>query len=366
MFNAKIMVVGDFMWDFYHEACAKALEENGCEVIRFGWFDFFFKKKQGFPEPFYKSFFHRVQYRLNLGPIVNFVNSLLLKNIQKNEPDIIFFHMATIINPQTIKLIRLKYPKILTLQYTHDNPFSTHAKSTLWNKFLKSISVVEVCIAHRKSDYQGYYKYGGNPVFSMRSYFIPDIEYPIPNENIPNSFKCDVVFAGHYEDDGRVEMLEEIIENGYHLNLFGGGWEKAKRKLRTNSPLLSLYPIAPAVGENYRYAINGAKVALCFLSTLNQDTYTTRNFQIPAMRVAMLSQYTDDLANLFIENKEVVFFRNNVELINNLKKLLIDDSFRHSIAANGFLKVYSSGHDIKSRMRDFLKELENYKSNKYD
>ena len=37
----KILIVGDYMWDWYQEACAKALELLGCNVNRFGWFEDF-------------------------------------------------------------------------------------------------------------------------------------------------------------------------------------------------------------------------------------------------------------------------------------------------------------------------------------
>ncbi len=85
----------------------------------------------------------------------------------------------------------------------------------------------------------------------------------------------------------------------------------------------------------------GAKVALCFLSTLNQDTYTRRNFQIPAMKTAMLCQYTDDLASLFKPDLEAVYFSSKVELLNKLKILIFDEHLRKSLSRSRISKITS-------------------------
>ena len=163
------------------------------------------------------------------------------------------------------------------------------------------------------------------------------------------------MFVGHYEDDGRAEMLEAICDAGHKINLFGGGWNAALPKLRADSPLREQYPISPAVGADYRYAICGAKVALCFLSALNQDTYTRRSFQIPAMKVVMLSQYTDDLATMFVPDVEAIFFRNQEELLIKLQALIVDDQRRTAIAEAGHARVFADCHDVRARMGAWLK-----------
>ncbi len=69
-------------------------------------------------------------------------------------------------------------------------------------------------------------------------------------------------------------------------------------------------PIKPVTGIEYNYAICGSKITLCFLSKINSDTYTRRNFEVPAMGKLMLSEYSQDLEIIFKENEEMVFFRN--------------------------------------------------------
>ncbi len=180
-------------------------------------------------------------------------------------------------------------------------------------------------------------------------------------KDIEPKFFCDVVFAGHYENDGRVEALESICKAGYKLNLYGGGWNAALPKLSLDSPLRALYPVQPATGRDYNQALCGAKVALCFLSTLNQDTYTRRSFQIPAMRIAVLSQRTEDLSSLFIEGKEIAFFSNTAELLDKLRHLLADDAARQRMAEAGYARVYRDGHEVTPRMKQWLNTVLEYR-----
>jgi len=247
------------------------------------------------------------------------------------------------------------------VQYSNDNPFSKDAALGLWRHYIKSIPLFDLHFAYREANFKDYQQYTESPVHLLRSYFIPEEDYPLSQEIIPKKFKCDVVFAGHYENDGRVEMLEAICNAGFRLNLFGGGWERIKYKLKADSPLRSLYPIVPATKQNYRYAICGAKVALCFLSTLNKDTYTRRNFQIPAMKTVMLSQHTEDLVALFKPDIEAVFFKDQKEMLNKLAALIGNNELRISVQNAGYKKVYTAGHDVKSRMSEFIHSVNEYR-----
>ncbi len=353
----RILLVGEYMWPWYQEVCAASLESEGCAVERFGWFDDFRHWQSGFSEPFYRSIWHRIQYGLNSGPTVWRVQRRLLQRAISFSPEYIWFYNVQLISPSVVRALKKALPKARLVQFTNDNPFSESAKPRIWKNYINSIPLFDCHYSYRLSNIEDYKRLGSRAAYLLRSYFIPEEDFPVPAEEIPERFKCDVVFAGHYEDDGRVEMLEAICAAGFSLNLFGGGWNAALAKLKPESPLRAKYPINPVTNSDYRYAICGAKVALCFLSTLNQDTYTRRNFQIPAMKVAMLSQHTNDLATLYKSNEEAVFFRSKQELLEKLTQMLDDCEWRRSLAEAGYAKVYAAGHDVQSRMRQFLGNL---------
>lgn len=353
----RVLLVGDYMWPWYQDACADALEHHGCVVKRFGWLRDFRHWRDGHSEPIYKSLWHRIQYRLRLGPVVWRINRRLLRAARQFQPDIVWFYNVQLISPDIVRAMRRVLPTATFVQYANDNPFSAAARPGLWQYYLNCIPLFDMHFSYRHNNIADYRRHGARSVHLLRAYFIPEVDHPVPQVDIPERFMCDVVFAGHYEDDGRLEMLEAICEAGYRLNLFGGGWDAALPELRADSPLRGKFPISPATSADYRYAICGAKVALCFLSTLNQDTYTRRSFQIPAMRTAMLSQYTDDLATLYAPDVEAVFFANTEELLDKLGNLLADEVWRESVATAGHAKVYAAGHDVNGRMKVWLEEV---------
>src|SRR5207247_1773951 len=125
-------------------------------------------------------------------------------------------------------------------------------------------------------------------------------------------FETDVVFAGHYEADGRQRLVEMLVESGIRLRLFGPEWERPARESRV---LRRFSPVDSPRGEDYNKALCGAKIALCFLSKLNRDTYTRRCFEIPAAGVFLLAEYSDDLGGLFKEGVQAEFFRGPDELL---------------------------------------------------
>jgi spore maturation protein CgeB len=115
-----------------------------------------------------------------------------------------------------------------------------------------------------------------------------------------------------------------------------------------------LAPVRQVWGENYNKALCGAKVALCFLSKLNQDTYTRRCFEIPATKTMLLSEHSDDLATLYREGVEAEFFRSGDELIAKLHRYVADEALRRSVAEAGYRRVVADGHDVISRMRQVI------------
>lgn len=352
--HLKVLVVGEYAWPWYQEACAEALETLECNVVRFGWLEHFKRWKPGKTEPIYRSLWHRLEYRLLDGFIVRRVNRDLIKVAVTEVPDVVWLYSAVLVHPETIRTLRRHLPRAVFCQSTNDNPFSKGARSALWRHFIGSIPLFDLHFAFRLSNIDDFVRCGAKEVRLMMAYFVPEVDFPINRDQVEPKFLCDVVFAGHYEDDGRMDALEAICSAGFTVKLFGGGWNAARDRLSQDSPLHALFPVQPVTGRDYTQAICGAKIALCFLSTLNEDTYTRRSFQIPAMKVAMLSQRTEDLCRMFTEGKEVVFFSNTDELMKCVEWLLGNPTVRQNIADGGHSRVYMDGHDVKSRMQQWL------------
>lgn len=366
MKSLTVLLVGDFSWPWYHEASAAALERLGHRVIRYGWNHKFRHWDTTLNAHRYHSFFHRLQYRFIAGPLVRSVNDSLIAVAHDAQPDVIFFYNVQLIFPQTVQKLKRLCPNAVLCQYANDNPFSKRAAKSVWRYFIGSIPYFDLHYAYREDNIAQLKSAGARKVYLLRSYFVPEYDYPIDNGQIGSEYQCDVVFAGHYEDDGRVDALESICNAGYNLKLYGGLWDSALPKLSDKSPLRQLYPIKPVTGIHYNQALCGAKIALCFLSTLNCDTYTRRNFQIPAMKVPVLSQRTADLSQMFIEDKEISFFSTVEELLGKIRWLMSDARSRKLIGERGYQRVHKDGHDVDSRMHFFIQTVNRYRADCYE
>ena len=76
-----------------------------------------------------------------------------------------------------------------------------------------------------------------------------------------------------------------------------------------------------------------------------------------------MSEYSDDLASLFVEDKEAVFFKDITDMRGKLSWVLNDEAARASIALGGLNRVRQDGHDVTSRMRyvlDITEQLPEY------
>lgn len=354
---SKILISGEWLYGHYQEACSIALENLSHKVIRYGWYDHFFDTRPG-KEPQFRSRIAQLQNKYLVGPLLNKINNDFVILAVDTKPEIIWSYNDTHIFPHTILSLKRYLPKTIFAQYANDNPWMRDYRRIIFRHFRKSIHLFDINFYYRLSNEVDFKSAGAKRTALLRSYYIPEETYPIEKEKIEDEFRSDVVFVGHFENDGRLNLLADAAKSGANLKLFGTGWEKPISILPDDDPLKRLLPIKPARGQQYIKAICGSKIALSFLSKLNKDTYTRRNFEIPAMRAFMLSEYTDDLNSLFSEGKEAEYFRTKDELVEKIKYYLDHEDEIAGIAQAGYERVQRDGHDVTSRMKQFIQEIE--------
>ena len=226
---------------------------------------------------------------------------------------------------------------------------------------MAGIPVYDLMLAYRHGNLADFTKSGARKVELLRSWFVPGRNYPlVMNDSDRYQRATDVVFIGHYENDQRLSCLEAIAASGFSLRIYGPGYEWDP--ILKNSQLLDKQmPVKLIWGTDYNYELCSAKIALCFLSKLNRDTYTRRCFEIPACRTLLMSEYTDDLASLFREDEEAIFFRNASELVEKIAYLLKNPDLIEKISDAGYRRVIKDGHDIDSRMTGLIASIKRVK-----
>lgn len=345
----KILVAGDWHSELHEDAVYQAFKKLGYEVLKFGWHDYF-KPNKGVIDRLSK----KIQNRFVTGPIVQRLNHDFLTVAKQFSPDLIFIYRGTHLTLSTLKKIKQQLADVVLIGYNNDDPFAKGHPYSLWRHFFKAVPVYDLMLAYRHHNLGDFLRAGAKRVELLRSWYFPERNHPVTlSPEDKREYECDVVFIGHYEADDRKQYLEELVRRGFRVRLFGPGydWDPV---LKNSPELQSHIPVRLVWGEEYNKALCGAKVALCFLSKLNRDTYTRRCFEIPATGTLMLSEYTDDLASLYKEGEEVDFFRSGEELIEKLNLYLGDENLRQAVAASGYQRVMADGHDVVSRMKQVL------------
>jgi hypothetical protein len=348
----KILIVGDWHSDLHEQEVLRALTRLGHEVGEFKWHTYFsFPAEQANG---LSALAKRAQNKYLVGPALWRINQDFVQHATAFQPDMVFVYRGTHITAQALHALKVAMPQCLLVGYNNDDPFAPSQPWALWRHFKSAIPRYDLLLAYRHANVLAFQAAGAKRVELLRSWYVPDRNYPTPLDEAEQArFGADVVFAGHYEPDTRLEFLEAIAERGFKLRIFGPTkyWAPVLRESRV---LSHMAPIKMVWGADYNRALCGAKVALCFLSKLNRDTYTRRCFEIPATRTLMLSEYSDDLASLYTEGVEADYFRNKAELMQKIAHYVENDTDRMRVAQAGYDKVRSAGHDVDSRMETLL------------
>jgi spore maturation protein CgeB len=346
----KIVIAGDGHSEIHERACADALRGLGHDVVESYWAERF-RRHLGIGTTMYRSWATRVQHKLIAGPLVAAYNQDLAGICARERPDVFVGYRPTHVHPATLEHIRRRTGATLAA-INNDDPFSPGASRIEWRHFYAGLPLYDVHFVYRHRNLDDYRAAGASEVHLLRSFYIPGRNHPVAlTEAQHRRLGHDVVFIGHYEADSRVAALEHLIESGCALRIYGPGWREVVRRSAT---LRRIPEPTYLDGDSYNVALNASRIALSFLSTLNRDTYTRRCFEIPASGAFLLSQYTDDLATLFDEGRDIAFFRSPSELAERAAYYLANPHERRAIADAGRERVRRDGHDVSSRMRDMM------------
>jgi hypothetical protein len=352
----KILLVADGHGaEIYVGALRDGFTKLGHDTRLFTWKDYFKNYPYANVYPTKNnplaSIYYRFQNKFTFGPSMLKLNIDLARQAQSFNPDLVFIYRGTHIYPATIR--RMKRLGLTVFGYNNDDPFSPQYPSYFWRHFRRGIFAYDHLFAYRQKNLDDYKKLGYHHASLLRSYYVAVSNFPLPK---PKKYPHQIVFAGHYENDGRDDTLKLLLDNGVDLKLYGTGWHCSKHYDYFTQ---KLGPIKPVYGADYNKALNlTAPLALAFLSKLNNDTYTRRSFEIPAAATCMVSEYTGDLAhNLYKPNAEAVYFKTPRELLAQVKKLLASPTRIKKIAQAGHKRLLKDGHEATDRCREILEVL---------
>lgn len=346
----KVLVVGEFRWEIYEKAFYHAFGKMGYETYKFGWSDYYSSNNT------FSCLLNKVENRYLLGKKLIGMNNDLYNMCKKITPDLVFIYRGTHILPNTIK--KIKKIGATVFAYNNDDPFGKSVSSFYWRHFINGLQYYDYIFAYREKNIMDYNNLGYHNVGILRSYYIESRNFPVENLG-DNEYISDVSFIGHYEEDGRDEYIKSLIENGIDVKVYGDreNWIKSEyfNFIEENCGEIK------QVRKDYNLAICSAKIALVFLSKVNNDTYTRRCFEIPAAKVMMLCEDTQDMRTMFSSGEEAVYFTDVKDCLKKVKYYLDNSEERIYVAEKGYERLFADGHEVKDRVRQVIKKYHSYK-----
>ena len=236
---------------------------------------------------------------------------------------------------------------IYVVLYCNDDPFNHVLPKYFWRNTRNAAPDCSIVYACRHININDYRAIGCKRVELLRFYYSKHRHYYIEDEKI-NLDIPKVVFIGHFENDQRDKYLKALLDEGIEVGVPHAEWWEQWAKDQPNLKTI------PDSHERYNEILNKAEIALVFLSKINNDSYTFRCFEIPATKTMMLAPYTEDLASLFKENEEAVFFRDKCDFVEKVKYYLVHDEERRRIAEGGYARVMADRHEAGDRVHKIL------------
>lgn len=308
----KVVVAGAFKYPIYQEALSEGIEKIGNIVYRV-------KLKDDSP------------YNIGLS-IRN--GKILIKEIKKNRPDILFLYRVENLLPCYVRKLRESYPKMVIMQYHNDDPFRKGFKRYIKSyQYLHYIRYTDITYVYRPININEAKKWGAKLSKLYMSHYYTKTDFKELNRNDCLNKNGKVVFLGHWENDDRIEYIRECYRQGINLHIYGSdNWHDVFVKY--NLPLENLHPSVR--GEEYIRVIHDSSIALAFFSKANRDEYTRRCYEIPIAGTVLLQPSTIITREIFKDGVDAILYNNVEDLVNKVKLLLGNQEKLTEIAYNGY------------------------------
>lgn len=282
-----------------------------------------------------------IGFRFKVGPVVTKINSYIKENLKKDSYDLIWVDKAIYLTLETTLILREKTSSLI--HYTPDPAFSFHKS----HHFDKSVGYYDYVVTTKSYELAEYTKrLEKSKIIFVHQSFDKNLHKPVHTFNQ----KYGVSFIGHYEKE-RAKTIKLLIENGIHVKLAGINWRQFAKKYE-QSPFLN-YMGDGLFGEDYVRVISSSLVAWGSISKWIPEKHTTRTFEIPACKTALLTEENDEIRTYFTE-EEVIFYNNDEELLSKVQFYMHNVAKLEKLINLGYSKVQSSGYDNEAVIKKIL------------
>lgn len=330
----KVLIVGQTLeLGRTEELYGRGFSALGCEVQHFTW-------HEAAPSLVSGLLWDKVTWRLAWQLRAKTANHKLVEIGNQFQPDLTVVTSPDLLAPSSIQALQQHG---LVFVFFTDNPLDAHhTHSNSWVKgglilwdaaFIWSRELVERLTENNVK----------KAVFHP---FCSDVEYHFPKKQSNPAY--DVAFIGNWDVSRKREQYLKAIAD-YKLGLWGSNYWNThcqEPALKNLCQGICSYAEIPEI-------LGSAKMGLNILRPQNEEGHNIRTFEIPATQTLMLSERSRELLNLFVEDKEAVYFSNPEELRNKVAYLLQNPEEIKFIAQAGYHQA------LKHKIADRITEIAN-------
>jgi spore maturation protein CgeB len=261
--------------------------------------------------------------------LIEFVRRRAIESLGDANFDVAWVDHGSLVGPGLVRDLKARTPIVLC--YNVDDPFGSR-DGMRWREYRKAVPFYDLLVVVRAPNVQEAYRLGARRV--MHVFFSADEVAHAPRQLTTAEYeqwRSEVVFVGTAFPE-RGPFFAELVRLGVPLTIYGNRFDRLREW-----PLLKPYwrPASTGTVDGYANAICAAKVSLGLLSKGNRDLHTTRSLEIPSLGGVFCAERTPEHAALYEEDREAVFWTDAEECAAKCHALLINDAWRHSIAAHG-------------------------------
>jgi spore maturation protein CgeB len=290
----------------------------------------------------------RIRYRLRFPGDLGDANRTILKRLTEASYDILWLERAVSIRAATLRAAKRIAPDLRIVWYAEDDMMNPHHLSR-WTE--RALPLFDVWVTTKSANAQAHEMpaKGVRRILFVDNSYDPALHRPFPiSAEERRSLGSDVSFVGTFEA-ARAKSLADLARAGFDVRVWGNGWRRA-----VDRPSGLRIEDRPVYDDDYAKVVCASRLNLCFLRKENRDLQTCRSIEIPAMGGLMLHERNREIAGLFREGEEAVYFDSDAELIERCRSLLADQAECDRIARNGHRAVLDGGFRHEDRLRRIL------------
>lgn len=297
--------------------------------------------------PFYDTskFWRTIGFRYKIGALISKINAYVLEELKlykTNFLDLIWVDKGVFLKTSTINALKKRSKKLV--HFTPDMAFYAN-KSRF---FEKSIPLYDFLITTKSSELAFYQMYA-NPskIILTTQGFSKETHRSYYKFEEKENAVCFIGLAEPY----RKKIAKLILENQINLKLVGKGWDGFVNKYKNHPNLCYLGD--GVFGEEYSKLISSCKFGIGLLSKKFPELHTTRTFEIPACKTALITEQNVETLSYFNED-EVLFYSNIEELFEKLDYYNNNQNELKALIDKGNIRVMKASYDYNTILRKIL------------